>query len=144
MDIIFFYKSIDPKTILWRCNTKHLLNHDVMHCEMHILLIMWYVNVVMWSIMFCGFSLDVLLLCHIARASQFMTELSVLVQEMASMMPIFLKPKMQINAFNLHMGMFDVVLEFSYRCYFFLHILYDLTNLNMLQESIWHQQGSGN
>ena len=38
--------------------------------------------------MFSGFSLDVLLLCHIARASQFMTELSVLVPEMASMMPI--------------------------------------------------------
>ena len=44
---IYIYKSIDPKTILWRCNTKHLLNRDVMHCEMHILLIMWYVNVVM-------------------------------------------------------------------------------------------------
>ena len=86
--------------------------------------------------------LNVLLLCHIARASQFMTELSVLVQGMASMMPIFFKTKMQIDVFNLHMGMFDVVLEFSYKCYPFLHSLYNLTNLNMFQETIWHQQGS--
>ena len=48
----------------------------------------------------------------------------------------FLKTKMQINVFNLHMGMFGVVLEFSYRCYFFLRSLYNLTNLNTFQETI--------
>ena len=34
------------------------------------------------------------------------------------------------------LGMFDIVLEFSYRCYFFLHSLYNLTNLNTFQETI--------
>ena len=115
MNIFFFIKVLIQKqyfgdVTLSTCWTM-MPGHDVMHCEMHILLIMWYVNVVMWSIMFCGFSLDVLLLCHIDRASQSMTELSVLVQEMASMMPIFFKSKMQIKSFNLHMGMFEVVLE---------------------------------
>ena len=137
MDIFFYIKVLIQKqyfgdVTLSTCWTM-MPGHDVMHCEMHILLIMWYVNVAMWSIMFCGFSLDVLLLCHIARASQSMTELSVLVQEMTSMMPIFFKSKMQIKSFNLHMGMFDVALEFSYRCYLFLHSLY---NLN-IQETIW-------
>ena len=144
MDIlyIYIYISIDPKPILWRCNTKHLLNHDAgPWCNA-----LWNAYTTDNVVCECRNVINNVLLVFAWRSVVMSHCRSITVH--GGIVTVgsgdgfndadFLKSKMQIKSFNLHMGMFDVVLEFSYRYYFFPHSLY---NLN-IQETIWHQQGS--
>ena len=145
MDAFFFYKSIDPKTILWRCNTKYLLNHDAgPWCYA-----LWNTYITDNVVCECRNVINNVLRVFAWRSVVMSHYPSNTVHDGIVSVGSgdgfndadFFKTKMQINVFNLDMGMFDV-LEFSFKYYFFLHSLYNLTNLNMFQETIWHQQGS--
>ena len=144
MDAFFFFIKVLIQK-LWRCNTKYLLNHDAgPWCYA-----LWNTYITDNVVCECRNVINNVLRVFAWRSVVMSHCPSNTVHDGIVSVGSgdgfndadFFKTKMQINVFNLDMGMFDV-LEFSFKRYFFLHSLYNLTNLNMFQETIWHQQGS--